>query len=285
MDQIIKVTMTRQEAIKYYANKIIEDSIEDCSEFNYCMTIEHYEDDGFVKQNQEAILKEIKNDERVADCYINKSSQPYTFDMVFWTDYCPGYYDEYDLSISVQSKVLRKFIDQLITIKNNVLFEYSTTTRETINNFLIKNDFRFPLSVKEQEASNNMLKKFITETKFFNKYLDKDKIIINKENVKELIVELQEKCNKLEIYKKDYISMITKQDVDKMLDIFEKDKIYPDRYIGVFMCKDENVYLAIDNRDGEMYIDEYKTEDECTKVLFRKIHGYEEEEEEENEPI
>lgn len=285
MDQNVKVTMTRQEAIKYYANKIVEDSIEDCSEFNYCMSIEHYEDGGFVKENQKDILKAIQNDERVADCYIDKTSKPYTFDMVFWTDYCPGYYDEYDLSIKVQSKVLRKFIDQLINIKNNGIFEYSTTTREVIDGFLIRNNFNIPLSEEEQEDSKNMLKQFISETNFFNKYLDKDKVIVNKENVKELVSELQKKCNKLELYKKDYISMITKQDIDKMLDIFEKDKIYPDRYIGVFMCKDGNTYLAIDNRDGEMYIDEYKTEKECTNALFEKINGNEEEEEEENELI
>ena len=37
MEQYIQVTMTKQEAIKYYANKIIEDSLSECSECNYCM--------------------------------------------------------------------------------------------------------------------------------------------------------------------------------------------------------------------------------------------------------
>lgn len=283
MDQNIKVTMTKQEAIKYYANKIVEDSIEDCSEFNYCMSMEEWQDEGFIKENQEKILETIQNDERVADCYIDKDNN--TFDMVFWTDYCPGYYDEYDLSYKVESKVLRKFIDQLINIKDNSIFKYSTSTREIINNLLTRNNFVVQLSEEEKESANNMLKKFISETEFFNKYLEKDKVIVNKNNVKELIIELQEKCKKLEFYKQDFINVISKKQVQEMLKIFETDKIYPNKYIGCFMCKDGNTFLAIDNRDGEMYIDEYKTEKECSDALFKIMNGYEEEEEEENEPV
>jgi len=283
MDQNIKVTMTQQEAIKYYANKIIEDSIENCSEFNYCMPMEDWQDNGFIKDNQEKILEAIQNDERVADCYIDKDDN--TFDMVFWTDYCPGYYDEYELSHEVESKVLRKFIDQLINIKENSIFNYSTSTREIINNFLIKNNFVIQLSEEEKEDANNMLKKFISETAFFSKYLDKDKVVVNKSNVKELVIELQEKCKELEFYKQEFINVISKKQVQEMLEIFEKDKIYPNKYIGCFMCKDGNTFLAIDNRDGEMYIDEYKTEKECSDALFKIINGYEEEEEEENESV
>ncbi len=283
MDQNIKVTMTKQEAIKYYANKIVENSIEDCSEFNYCMSMAGWQDNGFIKENQEKILEAIQNDERVADCYIDKDDN--TFDMVFWTDYCPGYYDEYELSHATESKVLRKFIDQLIYIKENSIFKYSISTREVINNLLTKNNFVVQLSEEEKEAANNMLKKFISETEFFNKYLDKDKVVVNKNNVKELISELKEKCKELDIYKKDTINVISPKQVQEMLEIFEKDKIYPNKYIGCFICKDGNTYLAIDNRSGEMYIDEYKTQKECLDSLFLIIDDYEEEEEEENEPV
>lgn len=281
MEQNITVTMTKQEAIKYYSNKIVEDSIEDCSEFNYCMPNDYYEDNGFAKENQNEILEMIKQDERVADCHLDNN----TFDMVFWTDYCPGYYDEYELSPKVESKVLRKFIDLLINIKENSIFKYSTSTREIINNLLSRNNFIIKLSEEEKEAANNMLKKFISETNFYNKYLDKDKVIITKDNVKELIIELQEKCKELEFYKQDFINVISKKQVQEMLEIFETDKIYPNKYIGCFICKDGNTFLAIDNRDGEMYIDEYKTEKECSDALFKIINGYEEEEEEENEPV
>ena len=49
MQENIEVIMTKSEAVKYYANKIIEDSLEECSEFNYCMSIENYNE--FVKQS------------------------------------------------------------------------------------------------------------------------------------------------------------------------------------------------------------------------------------------
>lgn len=67
MEQNVEVIMTIQEAIKYYANKIIEDSLAECSECNYCMDIDSYDDNGFIKQHQELILAEIKKDERVSD--------------------------------------------------------------------------------------------------------------------------------------------------------------------------------------------------------------------------
>lgn len=282
MDQNINVTMTKQEAIKYYANKIVEDSLVECSEFNYCMTIEHYNDDGFVKENQEAILEEIKKDERVADVYIDKSDKPNTFDMVFWTDYCPHYYEEYELPKSTQSMVLRKFIDQLINIKDNSIFLLNATTQNIINDLLKANKFRFPLTDEEKTHANNMLKEYISNTNFFSNYLDKYKVIVNKENIKELIVELQGKLQNLEIYKKDCIQVLSKEDMDKMFEIFEKDKIFPDKYIGLCMYKDGDKYLAIDNTSCEMYIEEFDTEEECTNYLF---HGDEEEEEEENEPV
>lgn len=280
MDQNIKVTMTKPEAIKYYANKMIEDSLEECSEFNYCMSVEHYKDDGFVKKNQEEILKVIKLDERVADVCIDKKSKPYTFDMVFWTDYCPGYYEEYDFSKETQSKVLRKFIDRLINFKDNSIFLLNVSTQTEINEFLKDNSSRLLLSEDEKEDANNMLKELVCNTNFFNKYLDKYKVMINRENIKELIIELQ-KLLDLQIYKKESIGILSKKELDKMLEIFETDKIFPDKYIGLYMCKDGDKYLAIDNRSCEVYIEEFDTEKECIDYLYPD----EEEEEECNEPI
>lgn len=280
MEQNITVTMTKQEAIKYYSNKIVEDSIEDCSEFNYCMPNDYYEDNGFVKENQNEILEMIKQDERVADVYLDKSSEPFTFDMVFWTDYCPHYWEEYDLSKETQSKVLRKFVDQTIRIKNNIMFLYNTTTQNLINDFINTNKF---IVEDEKDDVNNMLKEYIYETEFASKYIDKYKIIINKENIKELIDELQDKLKMLEMYKKDSILILSKENMDEMFKIYEKDKIFPDKYIGPCMYKDGNKYLAVDNSTCEMYIEEFDTEDDCTNYLF---HGEtEEEEEQDNEPI
>lgn len=275
----INVKMTKQEAIKYYANKIVEDSIEDCMELNYCMTNEYYEDNGFVKENQDEILEEIKKDERIADVYLNKSSKPYTFDMVFWSDYCPGYYEDYTMSMFIQNDIIKDFIDQLIKIKDNSIFIHNTTTQNIINKLLTANNFIVSLSEEEKEGANNMLKEFICGTGFFYKYLDKDKVVVNKENIAELITELQEKYYQLEIYKDSkHIKDISSEDIDEMLKIYEKDKIYPEKYIGLFICKDDKTktYLAIDNRNGDMYIEEFKTEKECMDYLL----GEEDQEEE-----
>lgn len=286
MNQNIKITMTKQEAIKFYANKIVEDSLADCSEFNYCMTIEHYNDNGFVKQNQNEILEVIKQDERVADVCLNKSSKPYTFDMVFWTDYCPNYYEDVELNPVFEKNILRKFIDKLINIKENAIPQYHSTTREIINDFLsyISDPHRvhFPLNEDEKDNAYEKLKEYVANSKFASKYLEKYQIFVNKQNIKELIKELEDKCKQNGFYRddtNDLIKYLKKEQVNQILQIFNKDKIYPSNLIGQFLFKDENKIIAIDNRDGKAYIEEFDSEEEAIKYL----QG--EEEEEENEPI
>lgn len=266
MDQNIEVRMTKQEAIKYYANKIIEDSLAECSECNYCMDIDSYDDNGFIKQHQELILEKIKKDERVADVELDG----HTFDMVFWTDYCPYCYEEHKLSKQDQSMILKNFIDQLITIKNNSIFLLNMNIQQIINEMILQNNFKTPLLEDEKEEANNMLKEIICNSNFFNKYLDRYKLIIDKQNIQELIDELQVKFKQLELYKKDLIKVISKEDIDTMLKIFETNKQYPSEYIGMFRYKDLecNKYLAVDNSSGEMYIDEFDTEEECINYLL-----------------
>lgn len=266
MEQNIEIKMTKQEAIKYYANKIIEDSLAECSECNYCMDIDSYDDNGFIKQHQELILEEIKKDERVADVELDG----HTFDMVFWTDYCPYCYEEHKLSKQDQSMILKNFIDQLITIKNNSIFLLNMNIQQIINELILQNNFKIPLLEDEKKEANNMLKEIICNSNFFNKYLDRYKLIIDKQNIQELIDELQVKFKQLELYKKDLIKVISKEDIDTMLKIFETNKQYPSEYIGMFRYKDLecNKYLAVDNSSGEMYIDEFDTEEECINYLL-----------------
>lgn len=266
MEQNIEIKMTKQEAIKYYANKIIEDSLAECSECNYCMDIDSYDDNGFIKQHQELILEEIKKDERVADVELDG----HTFDMVFWTDYCPYCYEEHKLSKQDQSMILKNFIDQLITIKNNSIFLLNMNIQQIINEMILQNNFKTPLLEDEKEQANNMLKEIICNSKFFNKYLDRYKLIVNKQNIQELIDELLVKLQQLDLYKKDLIKVISKTDIDTMLKIFETNKQYPSEYIGMFRYKDLecNKYLAVDNSSGEMYIDEFDTEEECINYLL-----------------
>ena len=248
MEQYIQVTMTKQEAIRYYANKIIEDSLSDCSEFNYCMDIEYYKDNGFVKQNKNLILEELKKDERIADVCIDVSTE--TFDMVFWTTYCPWYYEEYDLSLEEQISILEEFIQQLDNIKG-YCFILNVSIQQLITDVLlnVKN-----ISKNEEDHAINMLKRFIAETNFYNKYLDKYRLVINKDNVLELQQELQERLQQLQQqlfeYRKSITKIISKNDLDKMLNIFDTDKNFPDELVGIFIYKDPkcNKYLGVDNR-------------------------------------
>lgn len=77
--------MTEDEMIKYYANKIVEDGIKNCYEFNNTVDINDYED---INKYKNAILERISRDERVADVELDSDGN---FDMVFYTDFCPNY--------------------------------------------------------------------------------------------------------------------------------------------------------------------------------------------------
>ena len=141
-------------------------------------------------------------------------------------------------------------IDQLITIKNNSIFLLNMTIQQIINELILQNNFKIPLLEDEKEEANNMLKEIICNSNFFNKYLDRYKLIVNKQNIQELIDELLVKLQQLDLYKKDLIKLISKTDIDTMMKIFETDKKYPSEYIGMFRYKDNDKYLAVNNTSG-----------------------------------
>lgn len=86
----LKIEMTKDEKIKYCANKIVEDGIKDCYEFSNTVDINNY---GNIEKYKNEILEEIQKDERVADVELDSDGN---FDMVFYTDFCPNY-NEMDL--------------------------------------------------------------------------------------------------------------------------------------------------------------------------------------------
>lgn len=83
-----KIEMTKDEMIKYYANKIVEDGIKNCYEFSNTIDINYY---GNIEKYKNEILEEIQKDERVADVELDSEGN---FDMVFYTDFCPNYNEE-----------------------------------------------------------------------------------------------------------------------------------------------------------------------------------------------
>lgn len=107
-NKLYTIEMTEDESIRFYANKIVEDALEDCSEFHYDMDIEQYEDNGFVEQHKEQIIDRINRDERVLEVYFDEKYS--TINMCFGLDYCPYYYEEYDLSLDMERTYLKAFI-------------------------------------------------------------------------------------------------------------------------------------------------------------------------------
>lgn len=82
--EIFKIEMTKDEMIRYYANKIVEDGIKDCCDFSNVIDINDY---GDVAKYKKEILERIYRDERVADVNLDKEGN---FDMVCYTDFCPN---------------------------------------------------------------------------------------------------------------------------------------------------------------------------------------------------
>ena len=83
-----KIEITKDELIRFYANKVVEDGIRDCWEFSNIININDYGEN--VAKFKNLILERIYRDERVADVNLDKAGN---FDMIFYTEYCPYYYD------------------------------------------------------------------------------------------------------------------------------------------------------------------------------------------------
>ena len=164
-EKLISVIMTKEEMLKFFSNKIVEQGIMDCSEFN---TIENLEDFGGnidLTKDKDKILENICKDERVADVSFDDDLN---INMVFYTDYCPYYYKEIeDEDLENIKKVYGKgYVSTKILI-------------ESFCNVYTMDDDR-------KDNINNILKKTINETGFIDKYIEKDgKCFVSLKNIKE----------------------------------------------------------------------------------------------------
>ena len=82
------IEMTKDEMIKYYASKIIEDALKECIQCNILVDIEKY---NLINEYKKDILEQISKDERIADIELDADGN---FDMIFYTDFCPNYDEE-----------------------------------------------------------------------------------------------------------------------------------------------------------------------------------------------
>lgn len=185
MKEKFEVNMTKEEMLRYYANKIVEDGIRSCSEFNTIVFLKDYNTNSIKLENyKNEILQLLYRDERIADVVIDDELN---VDMVFYTDYCPFYYDDKPSlkynelldSPTYQAVMLVHFIDY---IQNRAIQESFISTRTLINDFTESSQ----MNNENKEVLSNFLKKSIIQTGFADKYIDNISVYVTHKNYKEL---------------------------------------------------------------------------------------------------
>lgn len=183
-----KIEMTEDEMIRYYANKIVEDGIKDCYEFSNVIDINDYGDD--IAKYKNAILERIYRDERVADVNLDKEGN---FDMVFYTDFCPYYYDmdkilenNYLIDPFAEIEMLKEFGDYYI---EKCLFNNPyVSIRNLINQFVEEQTD----NQEKREVMSNIIKMKINESDFIRDNIDGIEVYITPHNYKELKKAIEE---------------------------------------------------------------------------------------------
>ena len=169
------IEMTKDEMIRYYANKIVEDGIKESSEFNTIIDLNNYRN---VFKYKNEILDRIYRDERVADVNMDEEGN---FDMVFYTDFCPYYYDEseYNYNETIKKEILNDFAGYY---SRRCLFDNPYIS---IRNLL--NQFAEEKSTIDdnRDAIKNIIKKVLSDSGFIEKHIDGIEVYITPKNYKE----------------------------------------------------------------------------------------------------
>lgn len=189
-ERCFQISMTKDEVLKFYTNKMIEECIRDCSEFNSSAYLTDYGDGIDLSKYKNEILELLYRDERIADVTINDQL---CVDMVFYTSYCPYFYDEVVIDLEEESEILSDFY---YYCSDRVYQDGYISIRSLINNFIERIEY------EDQEKRNdtyNVLKKNIVETGFIDKYIDyNNETFITLNNKKEFEALLEIKINKLQ---------------------------------------------------------------------------------------
>ena len=277
MNKKYTIELTEDEMIRYYANKIVEDSLDNCSEFHYDMDVNQYEDNGFVEQHKEQIIDRINKDEKVLEVYFDEEYS--TINMCFGIDWCPYYYDEYDLEPETEITYLKAFIikeihdlEDLIDIR---------TTRDLVRQFMdsyIENSTRLDDDTKD--AIYNSIKEHICNTGFVDKYIDKYEVYVDKNNIKELKEGLELEIDKLRLKQYYGIQYISMDKFREMINKHNKDLRFDASELGKFITKENGIYLGINNCEGEMRFIDFDNLDKCLDYLGIEEKINEEEQEE-----
>lgn len=173
--------MTKDEMVRYYANKIVEDGIKDTLEYSNVININNYAD---IAKYKEEILECIYKDERVAAVYLTPEGN---FDMVFYFDYCPYYYDTENI---MEHRYLMDSLEEI-----DMLHRFARYYERT---YLIYNMYIRVMELVDrfaEEQTNNLdkinlikdiIKMKLHEKGFLEKYIDGIEVYITPKNYKEL---------------------------------------------------------------------------------------------------
>ena len=177
-----KIEMTEDEMIRFYANKIVEDGIKNSFEFSNVIDINDYGEN--IAKYKNVILERIYRDERVADVNLDEEGN---FDMVFYTDFCPYYYDmdmilenNYLIDPFAEIEMLKEFGDYYIEkcLFNNPYI----SMRNLINQFVDEQTD----NQEKREVMANIIKMKVNESDFIRDNIDGIEVYITPHNYKEL---------------------------------------------------------------------------------------------------
>lgn len=195
VNKIQIVEMNKDEAIRYYADKIVYDCITDCSENNRIINVDKYTNNDFLVKNFPEIVKRIDLDERVSDLQVDFDKKE--IDMVFYLEYCPHYFQE-DLDISDESRlrILEEFKNYICDCRAYTPERWlKTNTKDLINDYY-NNKYD---SVEDKDLVYNLLSEELYTTGFVNKYLDGYTVNVNAENIDDLLNTLDERIKELQL--------------------------------------------------------------------------------------
>lgn len=197
MEEKFSIEMTEDEMLRFYANKIVEDGIRGCTEFNNTIyLIDYNKNDIKLQKYKNEILQLLYRDERVADVIIDDELN---VDMVFYTDFCPFYYDDEESieynditdSPTYQGIMLVEFIDYM---QKRIFEESYISTRNLINDFTEGKQG----DSETKSKLSNFLKKSIIQTGFVDKYIENINVYVTYKNYKELEESLLKKVKQLD---------------------------------------------------------------------------------------
>lgn len=189
------VEMDKEEAIRYYADKIVYDCITDCSENNRIFNVDEYTNNDFLVKNFPAIVNKINLDERICDLQVDSDKKE--IDMVFYLEYCPHYFqDDLDISEESRLRILEEFKNFICDYRTYTPEKWiRTNTRDLINNYY-SNKYD---SVEDKDLVYNLLSEELYNSGFIDKYIDGYTVYVNTDNINDLISTLNKRIKELQL--------------------------------------------------------------------------------------